>query len=150
MGTGANTLIGGLTVAGNLTLNAARIYPVTATSFSINAVDAPGVAGAVTIGQNGANPGTPLSAGSALSIAADTIVSTGTLYAPFGTISLNSNKSLTLGDGSTTSVSGGGLMFPYGETQYGGQQGTYRVGNPTITRLPTPAAPLPAPHTTRQ
>jgi filamentous hemagglutinin len=150
LGTGANTFIGGMTVAGNLTLDAARIYPVTATSFAIEAVHAPGVAGSVTIGQNGANPGTPLSAGGALSITADTISSTGSLYVPFGTISLDASNSLTLGNGSTTSVSGGGLTIPFGQTQFGGEQWIYSVllGNEAVTGVPTRAVSLTAPNVT--
>jgi len=150
LGTGTDTLIGGLTVAGNLTLAAERIYPVSATSFAFAAVDAPGVAGAVTIDQSGTNPGTPLSAGGAIAITADSITSTGTLYAPFGTITLNAADSLTLGDGSLTSVSGGGLIIPYGETQYGGQQWLYAAnnGDQSISAVPTRSVSLTAPAVT--
>ncbi len=148
IGTGADTLIGGLNVAGNLTLDAARIYPVTATNFAIAADEpAPGIAGSVTVGQTNANPGTPLSAGGALSITADTISSTGTIQVPFGTLSLSANNSLTLGDGSLTSVSGAGLTIPYGQTQFGGEQWLYGIfsGNQIISGVPARALNLTAP-----
>jgi filamentous hemagglutinin family protein len=152
IGTGASTLIGGVTVAGNLTLDAARIYPITATSFAIDAEEDPttGAPGTVTIAQSGVSPGTPLSAGGALSITAYTVSSTGTLYAPFGTISLNATHDLTLGDGSLTSVSGAGLTIPYGETQFGAEQWLYGafIGDQLITGVPTRAVSLAAPSIT--
>lgn len=152
-GSGLQSLLGSLTLDGKLTLDAARIYPVTATSFAITAAADPvqGIPGTVIIGQTGANPGTPLSAGGALTINADTVTSTGTLYAPFGTISLNANLGLTLGDGSLTSVSGAGLTIPYGGTQYGGQQWLYTPGaaSPqTVPGVPTRAVNLTAPSVT--
>jgi filamentous hemagglutinin family protein len=147
-GSGTTSLQGSLTIAGNLTLDAARIYPLTDTGFAIDAVPWLGTASTVTIGQTAANPGTPLSAGGALSIAADTIVSTGTIYAPFGTISLDANTNLTLGDGSLTSVSGGGLTIPYGQTQLGGQQWVYQPPGSalqTISGVPSRLVSLQAP-----
>ena len=53
-GAATTSLTGGLTVAGNLTLDAARIYPTTETSFAINAIEDPstGNPGTVSIGQN--------------------------------------------------------------------------------------------------
>jgi len=152
LGAGANTFIGGLTLVGNLTLDAARIYPATATTFAIDAQEDPatGIPGIVAIGQTGSNPGTPLSAGGALSITAYSVSSTGTLYAPFGTISLNATHALTLGDGSLTSVSGGGLTIPYGETQYGGAQWIYGAlnGNQIVGAVPDRAVSLTAPSVT--
>jgi filamentous hemagglutinin len=149
IGSGASAFAGALTVAGNLTLDAARIFPVTAATFAINAEAAPGAPGALTIGQTAPNPGTPFSAGAALSLTADNITSTGSVYAPFGTISLNANDSLSLGDGSVTSVSGGGLTIPYGETQYGGQgwiYGAYTGHSPsTVAGVPTRTVTLTAP-----
>lgn len=119
--------VGSLTSAGNLTLDAARIYPVTSTRFTINVGNPSlGVAGNVVIGSSAGAPipAAPLSAGGALVINTDTLASDGTLFAPFGSISLNANKSLILGAGSLTSVSGNGLIIPYGQTQFGGQQWT--------------------------
>ena len=145
----ATAFAGALTVAGNLTLDAARIFPVTASTFVLTAGASPGMAGSVTIGQTGADPGTPWSAGATLSINADTIVSNGSLYAPFGTIALNATRSVSLGDGSVTSVSGGGFTIPYGETQYGGQgwiYGTYTGHTPSaVAAVPARSVNLTAP-----
>ena len=148
---GTTTIAGQLAVAGNLTLDAARIYPTTATSFIIDANDTPGVAGSVTLGQTSADPGTPLSAGGALTISADSIASSGSLYAPFGSITLNAAKSLMLADGSLTSVSGDGLQIPYGETQLGETEWIYGVssgGFQTVSGVPTRSVSLTAPAVT--
>jgi filamentous hemagglutinin family protein len=145
----ANLPAGGITVAGNITLDAARIYPATATTFTVDAEKpAPDASSTVTIGQTNANPGTPLSAGGALSIVADVISTTGTIYAPFGTVSLNAHDTLTLGDGSFTSVSGNGLTIPYGQTQLGGQQWVYGNQGPPVSAVPTRAVNLTAPAVT--
>ncbi len=148
-GSGLAYLQGSLTVSGDLTLDAARIYPLTATTFAFNAVDsAASPTSAVTIGQTSVNPGTPLTAGGALSITADTIASTGTVYVPFGTLSLDASRSLTLGDGSLTSVSGAGLVIPYGQTQLGGQQWVYQppgAGLQTVNGVPSRVVSLSSP-----
>jgi filamentous hemagglutinin len=152
---GGGTPTGSLSVDGNLTLDAARIYPTTGTNFTIDA-GAPNaqdptqsIVGNVTIGQTGANPGTPLSAGGMLTISADTLTSTGTLEVPFGTIALDARTSLTLGDGSLTSVSGAGLTIPYGETQFGGQQWIYDgYSLQTISGIPTRTVNLTSPSVT--
>ncbi len=156
-GTGLTALQGSLTMVGLLTLDAARIYPVTATTFTI-AVDgvpssSPGSSsevfpGTVTIAQSGANPGTPLSGGGALTIAADSISTTGTLYAPFGTITLQATHDLTLGDGSLTSVSGAGMTIPYGQTTLGGQQWIYETTDQAVTGVPARTVSLQAPSIT--
>jgi len=146
-GSDTDALTGGLTVEGNLALNAACIYPVTATQFQINVLEDPllGFEGALTIGQTGTNPGTPYSAGANLAVNTDTLVSTGTLYAPFGTITLNASKSLTLGSQSLTSVSGEGLTIPYGETQLGQWQYNLGPNQQVITAVPNRLVSLTAP-----
>jgi filamentous hemagglutinin len=149
---GATTLTGGLTVVGNLGLDAARIYPATETTFNVIADKnaQTGAPGAVTIGQTSASPGTPLSAGGQLSIEADSIDSTGSLYAPFGSIALSGTSSVTLGNGSLTSVSGDGLTIPFGATQYGGEQWTYTFLNlpQVISSIPARTVNLDAPQVT--
>jgi filamentous hemagglutinin len=139
---------GSLVTAGNLTINAARVYPDTFTSFSIKSEN-PGnpSSGTVTIGQSSASPGLPLSAGGSLSISADDIVISGTLLAPFGHIDLSANDSLTLADGSLVSVSGAGLNVPFGQTQEGGRQWIYTTpgGVATITGVPGKEVSLTAP-----
>ncbi|MTD92716.1 filamentous hemagglutinin N-terminal domain-containing protein [Hyphomicrobium sp. xq] len=93
---------------GALNLSAGQIYPTTQTPATITATHA------ITVDQNGTHPVAPLSAGGKLTLAAPTIVQNGTLLAPFGQITLDATSSLTLGPGSLTSVSGAGLIVPYG------------------------------------
>ena len=118
--------------------------------FPFNALQDPttGAPGIITLGQTNANPGTPLSAAGSVSLNAYDITSTGTLYAPFGTIALNASHALTLGAGSLTSVSAEGLTIPYGSTLYGGQQWTYSAGSvpATITGVPSRGVSLTAPN----
>lgn len=78
---------GTLSVAGDLTLNAAQIYPTSLVSFSIFAYDYAGGAGSVTIRSTGSGV-VPLSAGGNLAVYASTILQSGVLRAPLGTIRL--------------------------------------------------------------
>jgi filamentous hemagglutinin len=133
---------GYLDMAGDLTLVAGQIYPVTASTFTITAYNytAGGVAknGSVTIASSGETPQFPLSGGGRLNIYATTITQGGTLRAPLGTITLGwdgtgtapkglvTNTSvpvtqqITLPSGGITSVSaidpqtGAGVVIPYG------------------------------------
>ena len=150
-GAGAS-LQGGTSVAGTLTLDAARIYPASATSFTLAATSpAPGTAGSagkIVIGQTSADPGAPYSAGGSLTVSADDIESTGTVYVPFGSIALNATTSLTLGDHSVTSVSGAGLTIPYGQTELGAQQWVYLDNGSGLTGIPTRTVTLSAPSVT--
>jgi len=146
------TQFGQLSLDGNLTLAAERIYPATYTSFSLDTVHGSGdpasMVDSITLLQNGSSPGTPLSAGGSVSIAADVITSSGTLMAPFGSITLSANDSLSLLSGSVTSVSGAGLTIPYGSTEFGGEQWFYTpvLGTQTaITGIPQRAVSLTAP-----
>jgi len=131
-------------MAGNLTLKAGQIYPVTASSLSFIVYDSPLQAGTITIKSSG-NSQLPLSAGGTLGIYASVIDQEGTLRAPFGSINIgwdgtgtapvdillgNSQpfpitSQLTIGAGSVTSVSavdpvtGKGLIIPYGVSTNG-------------------------------
>jgi filamentous hemagglutinin family protein len=108
-----NQISGALALFGNLTIDAARVYPATAAAYTIvDSLDG----GTVAIGQTSASPGTPLSVGGSLTIEASNIASRGTLLAPFGQIALNASDSLSLLDGSVTSVSADGALLPYGQT----------------------------------
>jgi filamentous hemagglutinin len=155
---------GSILTAGNLTLQAARVYPDTFTSFTIQAVGGVAANGApaatnVNIDQSTANgrpvvsPGLPLSAGGAISVLADNIEVGGTLLAPFGQITLNANRSLTIANGGLVSVSGAGLDVPFGQTQENGAQWFYVAGGqaPTqITATPSKQVTLSAPNVTVQ
>jgi filamentous hemagglutinin len=152
---------GSLLTAGNLTIQAARVYPDTFTSFTIQASDAGEASGSNTSvnidqvminGQPAPSPGLPLSAGGSVTIVADNIEVGGTLLAPFGEISLSANKSLTLSNGSLVSVSGAGLDVPFGQTQEDGAQWIYQTpsGQTTITATPGKQVSLTAPNVTVQ
>jgi filamentous hemagglutinin len=78
---------GTLSIAGDLTLTAAQIYPTSLAAFSIFAYDHAGVGGSVTIRASGSGA-IPLSAGGHLAIYASSIVHSGVLRAPMGTIRL--------------------------------------------------------------
>jgi filamentous hemagglutinin len=143
---------GSLGLDGNLALNAARVYPDTATTFSIATTHGPGDSASmidtVSIGQTSPSPGTPLSAGGSVSISADQITSSGTLVAPFGTINLTAANSLNLEQGSVTSVSGAGMTIPYGATELGGQEWLYTPSGGAqfqVTGTPARAVSLTAP-----
>ena len=104
-----------LTSSGDVTLDAAQVYPVTNTAFTLNAGS-----NTVTISNSThASSSTPLSAGGSLTIDAGTIDQLGTLRAPLGKIDLVASNALTLQPGSLTSVSADGLTIPYGSTQNG-------------------------------
>jgi len=122
-----DTVRGSLTTVADLTLEAGQIYPTTFTTFSFRVqsvaagstdyVDVPG--GALRILGNGAPQGVVLSAGGSLSFNAESIVSTGVVKAPLGTVTFNATQSVRLEAGSVVSVSGNGAIVPYGTTQVG-------------------------------
>ena len=90
---------GTLSVAGDLTLSASRIYPTSASSFGIFAYDHAEGFGSVTISASGRSGSLPLSAGGDLSIYASSIHQLGVLRAPLGSITLGwDGTDLDLGD----------------------------------------------------
>ncbi|MBO9356986.1 hypothetical protein GG851_23600 [Bordetella petrii] len=97
---------------GTLDIAAAQVYPGTAVRARIAAADA------IIVRGNG-NAGAPLSAGGSLTLAAPRIEHNGVLRAPFGEIVLEAGERLALGRGSLTSVSGAGLIVPYGTLSNG-------------------------------
>lgn len=130
---------GSLNVAGTINLAAGQIYPTSANIFTIAAYDPEDSPDGGTINIAAAGKSAPpLSAGGKLNLFAANIVQGGTLQAPFGTIhlgwdgtgpqpkdylsgagltegfSLPITRSLTLAPESVTSVSGKGLVVPYG------------------------------------
>ncbi|WP_456633047.1 filamentous haemagglutinin family protein [Bradyrhizobium sp. USDA 10063] len=96
-----------LDVEGALVLKAGQIYPSTGVQATIKAT------GTITVARNG-EVAPPLSAGGSLTLEAPVIEQNGVLRAPFGQIILKASERLTLGSGSITSVSGNGLIVPYG------------------------------------
>ncbi|MDQ8731536.1 filamentous haemagglutinin family protein [Bradyrhizobium sp. LHD-71] len=110
---------GALRIVGDLSLAAARIYPTMATRFSL---EASGPGASVTFARAGtAETPPPFSAGGWLVVMAPEIVQAGVLRAPFGKITLDAGDTglVQLAPGSLTSVSGAGLLLPYGIVENG-------------------------------
>ncbi len=145
------TMAGELVSAGDMTFQAARIYPVSSVDFTLKSSNPTGT---ITFLGNGTAAAAPLSAGGAVSVDAAHIVQDGTLLAPLGTIRLGAEliadlspndpdtgnfvatQSVTLGAGSVTSVSLNGAIVPYGQTadganwSYNSLNGTPLAGPP--------------------
>lgn len=122
---------GSLRTQGNVSLTADQVYPTTMAKFTVAVEDgtfnpdgAPNPGGKITIlpGQHGASP--VLSAGGQLTLSAAEIEQNGVVKAPMGTLILDGSTSLTLGEGSLTSVSADGLTIPFGLID-GGKDWTY-------------------------
>lgn len=137
--TSVSSYVGALVAPGNLTLQAAEIYPVTGTQFLLASVGTLPSANTLTILPNG-RAEAPLSAGGEILLSAQKIDQEGTLWAPLGTIVVGTPATtpqwitslfggqgitppqfvttdrVTLGAGSLTSVSAAGLVIPYGTT----------------------------------
>lgn len=157
---------GTLSMAGDLTLKAAQIYPTTLGKFEIFAYDHGGVGGTVTI-RSGGESAAPLSAGGRLAIYASEIIQGGVLRAPLGTIQLGWDGSdtdptdadvdtpwnsiagstiaapltdeVTLTAGSLTSVTAKGLQIPFGISPDGLTWIDPRGVNVTLSGLPEKA-----------
>ncbi len=132
--------------AGDINLNADRIYPSTLSDFSVEIHNNPN--GRVTTGHYDKRAGdgrTPMSAGGRLALVAPYVTHGGTLMAPFGTLELRSESiarvndvemrvsrpvggGVTLDDGSVTSVSGDGQAILFGQTQLSGEDWVYALG----------------------
>ncbi|WP_296556862.1 filamentous hemagglutinin family protein [Pigmentiphaga sp.] len=96
-----------LGVDGELVIEAGQVYPAMAAKASIRAGDLLRVE---PLGQ----VAPPLSAGGSLTLQAPVIEQFGVLRAPHGQIVLEASERLVLGAGSSTSVSGEGVIVPYG------------------------------------
>ena len=150
---------GTLSMAGDLTLKAAQIYPTSLGKFDIFAYDHDGVAGSVIIRSGGVTDA-PLSAGGSLAIYASQIIQSGVLRAPLGTIRLGWDGSdldtpwnsiagstlvapladdVTLTTGSLTSVTAKGLQIPFGSSPDGLTWIDPRGVNVTLSGLPEKA-----------
>jgi filamentous hemagglutinin len=137
---------GSIVTGGSLAIDGLRVYPDTYTDFTLTSLKGSG--GTLSIGTTGTSPGTPLSADGSVSVSADNISVTGSLYAPFGTINLTANNTLTLAGGSLVSVSGAGVDIPFGQTEL--NQGNWIYDTPgavnQITSVPTKTISLSAPN----
>lgn len=162
------SLPGLLLSAGNLTFQAAELYPVTnyayvidASPWNPNSAQGQVLNTTLTILGNGV-ASVPLSAGGGLLLDADHVVQDGTVWAPAGNLILGvqnpastlsafglsslsmyplvSTQSVTLGAGSLTSVSLDGETVPYGSTT-DGLEWNYAAGSSTYTVSPLTAPP---------
>lgn len=161
---GTVLLPGTLYTPGNVTFNAASIYPTTGSTFIIDAVGPVNpVTGkpaptTVTFGTTGPS-GTPLSAGGTLLVDATNIVQGGTVRAPsgtlvfgvgdptnsatqkqFGNLPLVATDSVTFANGSVTSVSNGRSIIPYGTTVDGVEWQFNPLAGTTASDLNAPPA----------
>ncbi|GAB6142014.1 hypothetical protein JCM14076_27430 [Methylosoma difficile] len=106
---------GSMATAADINLSSSQIYPSTLTQFTIKVDSTLNPDGAITI--TGKDTDTsPLAANGVLNVEAPIINQNGVLKAAFGTINLTASTSLTLGENSVTSVSGDGLLIPFGRT----------------------------------
>ena len=96
-----------LSADGRLVLRVGQIYPATGIIATISA-------GSELVIERRGDAALPLSAAGTLKLQAPVIAQNGTVRAPFGSIVFNATDSITLGAGSITSVSGDGLIIPYG------------------------------------
>ena len=97
-----------LDVDGAVNVVTGQVYPATGVNARLVSGER------IEVHSNGAAPAAPLSAGGSLTLAAPVIEQHGVLRAPFGQITLAAGERLVLGSGSLTSVSGDGLLVPYG------------------------------------
>jgi filamentous hemagglutinin family protein len=125
---------GELISAGDITLDAAQIYPISGVDFTLKST-APG--GTIRFAANDAPRSAPLSAGGQVTVSAAHIDQAGVLLAPLGTIRLGAQSSTDLspndptantvvatqtvifGAGSITSISLAGQTVPFGQTANG-------------------------------
>ncbi|MFN0317275.1 MAG: filamentous hemagglutinin N-terminal domain-containing protein [Burkholderiales bacterium] len=122
-------LQGYLVTPGNLEITARQIYPTTLSDFRVSVASVTRVNGSLveTPVQNGridvraaaGVPGAVLSAGGGISFSADHIDSRGVVRAPLGSIDFRGATSVTLHGESVASVSGAGLVIPFGGTVNG-------------------------------
>lgn len=122
--TSSTTLVpqGQLATAGNLSLKAAQVLASTLSDFTLKSTKADGLI-EFSGWRNQSNelyvPPLPLSGAGRIQVKADAIKQDGVLRAPLGQIVLDAAKTLTLTDGSLTSVSAEGQAIPFGRVQNG-------------------------------
>ena len=109
--TDTKNYLGEMKIDGDLTMTASQFYPTTLTDYSISAA---GKDSTIMLAGNGRKPDDIFSAGGNLSLNAANIRQGGVLRAPFGSLELNATNDLQLAAGSLTSVSGDGMIVPFG------------------------------------
>jgi filamentous hemagglutinin len=120
---------GSISVPGNLSLVAARIFPVTQTQYLLNAPDGD-LNFAMPVGASpSSGPNVPYSALGWLIGSARNIEQSGAVYAPFGQINLIADQKIRFAPDSITSVSGGGIVIPLGTISNGA---TWTVGSSAL------------------
>lgn len=128
--TGSLAGFGTLVAPQAITLDAAQVYPSTATTFTVSAA---GDNSSITIQNTQSRSSSmPLSAQGNVTFNADNITQNGTVRAPLGQISfgkldpvtnqLGKAQNIVFGAGSLTSVSAEGSLIPYAVTVLGGSQ----------------------------
>ncbi|RRJ94968.1 filamentous hemagglutinin N-terminal domain-containing protein [Opitutaceae bacterium TAV4] len=118
------TLASDLRAVGAVTFWAGQLYPASGVVATIHVT---GAGARITIeSPTGVIPAAPFSAGGSLALTANGIVQNGVLRAPLGMLSLDGGRTgtVTLGEGSLTSVSLDGLTLPWGEVINGNWFGT--------------------------
>jgi filamentous hemagglutinin family protein len=106
---------GEFSVTGTLNLTASQVYPITLSTYALNAE---GTNSALNFMASGYKGQAPLAAGGTLYGYAQNINQSGVVLSPFGTIDFQAGNSLTYTKGSTTSVAGTGVV-PFGLVQNG-------------------------------
>ena len=109
-------LTGIMRTAGDVHLSAQQIYPSTLSRFNIQ-VEGTNT-GRIRVDRVPGRSGQVLSAGGRLLLNAPLIEQAGVLRVPFGELQLEASKSIDLLPGSLTSVSGAGLIVPFGQLQF--------------------------------
>ena len=127
------TPIGKLQTVGDLSLSATRIYPSTLSNYTISST---GTGSTIAFKSSGADTGVPYSVLGTLNVEAANIKQDGVLRAPLGVINLKASDTLTLGDGSLTSVSAEDKTLPIGYT-INGATWNFDEGNGRIAIIST-------------
>ncbi len=124
---------GGLKTVGDMSFSATTIYPSTLSEYTLSSV---GANSTIAFHHHGNDSGVPFSVLGTLNVVADNITQDGVLRAPFGVINLKAANTLTLTDGSLTSVSAEGKTLPFGTTD-NGKSLTYNFGDGSADRKRT-------------
>lgn len=128
---------------GDTTITAQQFYAASFGTYRLGIRPQPdagtGVAAdaTLTINRAAGTAALPLSAGANLTLEATNIVNNGVVRVPFGRLAFEAGKTIELAAGSITSVSGAGLLVPFGKTELSGKDYVYNVG-PTsqVQQLP--------------